>query len=185
MRIYTKKGDTGETGLLFGGRLSKTDPKFEACGTADEAISAMGLARALSQEPRVKEVLLQVQREMFTVGSELATAPEKYKHFQGNFSVVTADMVERLENIIDELNSLIDLPSAFIIPGASPGSGALDLARTLLRTCERRVVTLHEQGLLVNHEVLRYVNRLSDLLFMLARYEDRKLPIELVTGTQE
>ena len=148
MRIYTKTGDTGETRLLFGGRISKTDPKFEACGAADEAISAMGLARALSQEPRVTEVLLQVQREMFTVGAELATHPDQYKHLQANFAVVTAEMVEKLENIIDELDAQVDLPNAFIIPGASPASGALDLARSLLRTCERRIVALHEQGLL-------------------------------------
>jgi len=185
MRIYTKTGDTGETRLLFGDRLSKADPKFEACGAADEAISAMGLARALSQEPRVKEVLLKVQREMFTVGSELATAPDRYEHLKSKFAVVTPTLVEELETVIDELDGEVDLPAAFIVPGASAASGALDLARSTLRTAERRVVALNEQGLLVNPEVLRYVNRLSDLLFMLARYEDRKMPFEVLTGEQE
>ena len=182
MRIYTKSGDTGETGLLFGGRVSKSDPRCEAYGATDQAVSAMGLARALSQEPRVKEILLQVQHQMFTVGAELATAPDKYEHLRSGFTVITPDMVTHLEGLIDELNDQIELPSAFIVPGASAASGALDLARGLLRTGERRAVELHEKGLLVNPEVLRYLNRLSDLLFMLARYEDRALPFEVLTG---
>ena len=184
MRIYTKTGDTGETGLLFGGRVPKTDPRCEAYGATDEAVSAMGLARALSQEPRVKEILLQVQREMFTVGAELATDLAQYQHLQANFAVVTPEMVTRLEEFIDELDAQIDLPNAFILPGASAASGALDLARSLLRAGERRVVALDQQGLLANPEVLRYVNRLADLLFMLARFEDRELPFEVLTGTR-
>lgn len=182
MRIYTKTGDTGETRLLFGGRVSKTDPRCEAYGATDQAVSAMGLARALSSDRRVKEILLQVQREMFTVGAELATDPGQYHNLQANFVVVTSEMVDRLETLIDELDSQIDLPSAFIVPGASAASSALDVARSLLRTGERRVVALQEQGLLANPEVLRYLNRLADLLFMLARYEDRGLPFEVLTG---
>ena len=182
MSIYTKTGDEGETRLLFGGRVSKTDPRCEAYGTTDEAVSAMGLARALSQDRRVKDTLLQVQREMFTVGAELATAPDQYGHLQSNFAVVTPEMVARLEGLIDDLDSEIDLPDAFIVPGGSPASSALDLARSLLRTGERRAVDLRERGLLPNHEVLRYMNRLSDLLFVLARYEDRELPWEVLTG---
>ena len=184
MRIYTRTGDEGRTRLLFGGRVSKTDPRCEAYGATDQAVSAMGLARALSQDGRVKEILLELGREMFTVGAELATDPDQYKHLTDNFAVVTSDMVSRLETLIDELNDQIDLPSAFIIPGASAGSGALDLARGLLRTSERRVVALQEQGMLANLEVLRYLNRLGDLLFMLARYEDRELPFEVLTGAR-
>jgi len=184
MRIYTKTGDTGETRLLFGGKVSKTDPRCEAYGTTDLAVSAMGLARALSQERRVKEILLEVQREMFSVGAELATDSEHYQHLQKSFQVVTREMVSRLESLIDELDAQIELPNEFIIPGASPASGALDLARSALRSGERRVVSLQEQGLLPNPEVLSYLNRLSDLLFMLARYEDRSLPFELLTGVR-
>jgi cob(I)alamin adenosyltransferase len=184
MPIYTKTGDTGETRLLFGGRLPKNDPRCEAYGATDQAVSAMGLARALSQDSRVKEILLRVQREMFTVGAELATAPDEYQRLRDNFAVVTPQMVTELESLIDELDAEIDLPRAFIVPGASPASGALDLARSLLRTGERRVVDLQQQGLLVNADVLVYLNRLSDLLFMLARYEDRALSYELLTGEQ-
>ena len=184
MKLYTKRGDTGETGLLFGGRVSKSDPRVEAYGTVDSAVSAMGLARSLSDDPRVKELLLELQREMFTVGAELATDPAEHHHLEEHFSAVTSEMTLRLEGLIDDLGSQIELPRAFIVPGASSGSGALDLARTLLRAAERRVVELQAQGGLENPEVLRYLNRLSDLLFMLARFEDRDLPFELTTGEQ-
>ena len=182
MKVYTKQGDKGETRLLFGGRVAKTDPRCEAYGATDAAVSAMGLARALCDDQRVKEILLKVQREMFTVGAELATDRSKWRDLRAKFSVVTADMVTVLEETIDELDAQIELPRAFIVPGASAGSGALDLARSLLRTGERRTVALQEEGELANPEVLRYLNRLSDLLFMLARFEDRDLPFELTTG---
>jgi cob(I)alamin adenosyltransferase len=182
MRIYTKTGDTGETKLLFGGRVSKADARCEAYGTLDQAVSAMGLARALSQELRVREVLLEVQREMFAVGAELATSPDQYQHLQKNFTVVTEAMVTRLESTIDELEGQMELPASFIVPGASAASGALDLARSLLRTGERRTVALRDDQGVANPEVLRYLNRLSDLLFVLARFEDRNLPFEVVTG---
>lgn len=178
MPIYTRKGDTGKTRLLFGGMVSKADLRCEAYGSTDEAVSAMGLARGLSKDPKVKEILLKTQLEMFTIGAELATDSTKHQNLQANFAVVTSDMVTQLEKFIDEIDSEIDLPNAFTIPGASATSGALDLARSTLRTSERRVVALYEEGLLANLEVLRYINRLSDLLFMLARYEDRGLVAE-------
>ena len=181
-QLYTRTGDEGETGLLYGGRVSKADLRVEAYGAVDEATSALGLARALAQEDRVKQALLQAQRELFTVAAELATSPEQYQTFKAHFKPVTAELTAHLERIIDELKGEVELPSAFIIPGASPASAALDLARTVLRRAERRVVTLKGAGLLANAENLRYLNRLSDLLFILARYQDRALPFELVTG---
>ena len=185
MPIYTKRGDSGETGLLLGGRVSKSDPRCEAYGATDEAVSAMGLARALSEDSRVKDILLNVQREMFTVGAELATDREHYEQLEANFAVVTPEMTAHLEALIDELTEQIDLPNNFIVPGASAASSALDMARSRLRAAERRVVVLQEMGMLVNTEVLCYVNRLADLLFMLARYEDRELPFEVVTGKRQ
>ena len=182
VRIYTRLGDKGQTGLLYGGRVSKADPRCDAYGTTDEANSALGLARALSQDSKVKAILLQVQRELFTVGAELATDAAQYATLRQHFPVVTPAMVERLEHTIDELDAEVHLPRSFVIPGASPASAALDMARTILRRAERHAVALKESGLLVNDEVLRYLNRLSDLAFMLARYEDRALPRELLTG---
>jgi cob(I)alamin adenosyltransferase len=184
MRIYTKSGDEGETGLLFGGRVPKNDHRCEAYGEADFATSAMGLARALSQDRRVKEILLQVQREMFTISGELATDVSHSDQYRATFHSITAENVAALENLIDELSEQVKLPPNFIIPGASPASGAIDLARSALRSAERRIVTLDQKGMLANREILRYVNRLADLLFMLARYEDRELLQEIVTGTR-
>ncbi len=182
LRIYTRSGDEGETGLLFGGRVSKSDIRAEAYGSTDHAVSAIGLARAMSVEDRVKDALLDVQREMFMIGAELATHTENRAILLERFQIVTQDHVARLESLIDEIGEQVELPPNFIIPGASSGSAALDVARTQVRTAERRVVELREAGLLPNVHVLIYLNRLSDLLFMLARYEDRHLPFEIVTG---
>lgn len=182
VKIYTRRGDQGETGLLYGGRVSKSDLRCEAYGTTDEAASALGVARALSQDPRVRQVIKEVQRELFTVGAELATDADEYETFKKHFSPITADMADRMEPLLDEMEREVELPRSFIIPGASPASGALDLARSILRRAERRAVELHQRGMLANPEILRYLNRLADLLFMLARYEDRHLPLELLTG---
>jgi len=175
-------GDGGETSLLYGGRVPKTDPRVEAYGTTDEAVSALGLARALCRDPWVRGVLREVQDALFTVGAELATAPQHYAEFTRHFRPLTPDHTQRLDALIAELDSKLPLPQAFIVPGGSPGSAALDLARTILRRAERSIVALHRQGLLVNAEVLRYVNRASDLLFLLARWEDRSLPADMVGG---
>jgi cob(I)alamin adenosyltransferase len=184
MRIYTRSGDAGKTGLLFGGRVSKSDPRCEAEGAVDQAVSAMGLARSLCRDRHVKQTLLDLQRQMFTAGAELVTHPDHHELFSSKFAVVTPEMVDALESLIDEMDAQMDRPNAFVVPGASAGSGALDLARSLLRTAERRAVGLHEQEMLANPEVLRYLNRLADALFVLARYEDRELPLEIVTGTR-
>ena len=181
-KIYTRHGDEGETGLLYGGRVPKTDPRCEAYGTVDEAVSALGLARSLVKSDKLKDIIKGVQRELFTVGAELATDPKEYSKLQKHFSVVTPEMIAHLEDLIDELNQEITLPRAFIIPGASTASSALDLGRSILRRAERRVVALKEQDLLGNPQVLKYVNRLADLVFVMARYEDRDLPLEVLTG---
>ncbi|MFH1485960.1 MAG: cob(I)yrinic acid a,c-diamide adenosyltransferase [Chloroflexota bacterium] len=172
MRTFNKRGDSGETSLLFGERVQKSDARCEGYGTIDEAVSALGLARALSSTPRVQEIVLSVQRELFTVGSEMATTHDRYDKLVGRGSVVTSDMVQRLENIIDALEEEFAMPHSFIIPGGSPSSGALDLARAIVRRAERRAVDLRSDGLVKNVEVLKYLNRLADLIFTLARYEE-------------
>ena len=182
MRIYTKRGDEGETDLLYGGRVSKTDPRTEAAGTVDEAVSALGLARALSGDPLVASVVEELQRRLFTVGAELATDAEHHEKLEQHFEAVTAEMTAALEARIDELDAQVQLPPNFIVPGASGASASLDVARTVLRRAERRTVELDERGMLANREVLRYLNRASDLVFMLARYEDRGLPPQTVGG---
>ena len=180
-KIYTKRGDKGETGLLYGGRVPKNDPRTEAYGTVDEAVSALGVARSIVNDQKVRDILKRVQVELFTVGSELATDVKRYSTFKGHFLPVTPDMTARLEQWIDSLMVDVTLPRAFIIPGGSQASGALDLARAILRRAERHIVGLEQQGLLTNTEIVRYMNRLADLVFVLARYEDRFLPQELLT----
>ena len=181
-RVYTKFGDKGETSLLYGGRVSKNNPHSEAYGITDEAVSAMGLARSLSEDLRVKDTLRDLQRDLFTIAAELATDPGKYELFQQHFKPVTPEMVESLEQTIDSLEEDVDMPKVFILPGGTPASSAIDMARCIIRTAERRVVALREADLLTNDHILAYLNRLGDLLFVLARYQDRELPIERATG---
>ena len=182
MKIYTKSGDQGETGLFFGGRVPKSDARCEAYGEADSVVSYMGLARALCLDKDNKELLLHIQNRMFTVGAELATLPENYEKLTGYYHTIDSEMVTELEKYIDKLSDSVDLPPDFIVAGASPGSAALDVARTGVRTLERRLVALDSNSMLVNGEILIFVNRLSDLLFMMARYEDRNISPEVITG---
>ena len=182
--IYTRYGDAGETGLLYGGRVSKDDDRVQACGACDEAVSALGLARALCEDDEVRGAIATVQHDLFKVGAELATDVDSRHLLEEHFVPVTPEMTEQLESRIDDLQARTELPRAFIIPGASPGSSALDLARAFVRRTERLVVGLERSGNLGNPEVLRYLNRLADYLFMLGRYEDRSLPVEIVTGVR-
>jgi cob(I)alamin adenosyltransferase len=171
MRIYTKKGDDGTTGLLYGGRVSKADPATEAYGSVDEAVADLGLVRALAEDPYVNELILRLQRELFVVGADLATNPKDRTKLKPEISLASAGMVERLERSIDEMVEVHPLPQEFIVPGANPVSAALDVARTAVRRAERRTVELKDGGGTVNPEALRYLNRLSDLLFVLARWQ--------------
>ena len=181
-RVYTKFGDKGETSLLYGGRVSKNSPHTEAYGVTDEAVSSLGLARSLTDDQRVKDIARDLQRDLFTIAAELATDPDKYELFQQHFTPVTEAMVEDLENTIDSLEEEFQMPTVFVLPGGTPASSALDMSRTSIRTAERRVVALSEIGGLTNPLIINYLNRLGDLLFVLARYHDRELPIERATG---
>jgi len=161
-------GDDGTTGLLGGGRSPKDDPRIEAFGTVDEASSALGLARALSPHARVTSICEELQRGLYAVGAELGTSPDAARAF-----VTTGPaQVGRLEHLIEELEAEVTMPEGFILPGATPASGALDLARAITRRAERRCVTLERAGGLQNPEVRRWLNRLSLLLFVLGRYEE-------------
>jgi cob(I)alamin adenosyltransferase len=167
-RIYTKTGDDGTTGLLYGGRVSKDDAATEAYGTTDEAVAALGVARAAS-DGAIAEEILALQRELFVVGADLATNPAERAKLEPDVSLVTPEMTERLERRIDELVAERALPNAFVVPGANAAGAALDLARSVIRRAERAVVALERDGREVNPEVRRYLNRLSDLVFVLAR----------------
>lgn len=168
-RIYTRQGDDGTTGLLYGGRVSKADPVTEACGTVDEAVAILGLARAHTEDPEAERELLGLQRELFVVGADLATNPDERGKLEPGVSLVTEEMTGRVEARIDELVAAHPLPNAFVVPGANPASASLDVARSVIRRAERRVVEIRDSGAEVNDAVLRYLNRLSDLLFVFAR----------------
>ncbi len=179
MRIYTRKGDDGTTGLLFGGdRVSKADPRTDAYGTVDEAVSALGLARAAigtvtdRTEARLAELSLRLQRELFVVGAEIATHVDRRDRLADGVSRVTAAMVQALEGEIDELEGMVEQPKEFVLPGESMTGAALDLARTTVRRAERRCVALAGDGGLPDSLVLPYLNRLADLLFVMARAAD-------------
>ena len=168
-RIYTKTGDDGTTGLLFGGRIAKDDLVTEAYGTTDEAVAALGLARALTGDEEIAAALLALQRDLFVVGADLATNPEERDRLDPGVSLVTDDMVRALETRIDALVAERPLPQLFIVPGANPASAAIDLARSIVRRAERAVVALERADRTPNPAVRVYLNRLSDLLFVLAR----------------
>jgi len=172
MKTFNKKGDEGETSLLFGIRVTKSDLRCEAYGTIDEAVSVLGLARR-SCHTEVRDIILSLQRDLFVVGAELATPAEHYSKMVMKSSVVTSEMVQRVESLIDEFEARVKMPEAFVIPGeASTGSAALDVARTIIRRAERRAVDLKENGMSVNVEIIRYLNRLADLIFTLARHQE-------------
>src|SRR5687768_2279243 len=179
VRIYTRKGDSGTTGLLFGGdRVSKADLRTDAYGTTDEAVSALGLARASigaatdRTEVRLAELILRLQRELFVVGAELATHTDRRDRLTDGATRVTEPMIAALEDEIDALEELVEQPKEFVLPGESMTGAALDLARTTIRRAERRSVALAASGALPGSQVVPYLNRLADLLFVMARVAD-------------
>jgi cob(I)alamin adenosyltransferase len=167
MKIYTRRGDDGTTGLFYGGRIRKDGPGPEAYGTVDEAVAALGMARAAADVELAAE-LLRIQRQLFVVAAELATAPESRDKLDDEVSRVTPAMVERLEADIDRVVAEVGSPTEFVVPGGSPPAAAIDLARTIVRRAERRAVAAGDESGSESN-VVPYLNRLADYLFMLAR----------------
>jgi cob(I)alamin adenosyltransferase len=166
MKIYTRTGDDGKTGLYGGTRVTKHDPRVLAYGTVDEANSALGLARTLLREPDLDEALVEIQNALFDVGAELATpvdAPQRE-----HISPIAASDVEWVEEVIDHFSDELEPLQSFILPGGDAAGAALHLARAVIRRAEREVTALGEQ-VEVSAELRSYLNRLSDLLFTLAR----------------
>ena len=177
MKIYTKTGDAGETGLFGGGRVAKSHPRVEAYGDVDELNSTIGFARAIESMARIDDVLLPVQRDLHAIGALLAT-PDRDKMARHLEKARLDDArIRELEQAIDAGDDELDPLRAFIIPGGSPKAAALHVARTVCRRAERRVVQLaHETE--IPAVVVIYLNRLSDLLFTLARVANRRASVE-------
>ncbi|MEA2687287.1 MAG: cob(I)alamin adenosyltransferase [Actinomycetota bacterium] len=170
--IYTRTGDDGTTGLLFGGRVRKDDPAVAACGDVDEAQAAIGMARAVAggaaAAAELDHLLVALERDLWVLMAELATAPENRSKLVAGRTLVTAEMVSALEPIIDDVTGRFPPPREFVLPGQTPVAAALDVARTVVRRAERAALTAAPPESLA----VPYLNRLSDLLWALARWQE-------------
>ena len=173
LKIYTRTGDEGKTGLFGGGRVGKDHPRVEAYGDVDELNAVLGLARSTEPMPRIDEVLVPIQRDLFAIGALLATPDREKMHQQLSKARVDDERIAQLERAIDEAESELEPLRSFIIPGGTPKAAALHVARTVCRRAERRVVALARE-IEIPELALRYLNRLSDLLFVLARVANRR-----------
>jgi cob(I)alamin adenosyltransferase len=167
--FYTRKGDDGYTGLLGEGRVPKYAPQPETVGTIDEAAAALGLARSACLAVQTGPILVEIQRDLYTIMTEIAASP----HNSARFPKISAEKVAWLEAQTDGLNSLVEMPNDFILAGDSPAGAALDLSRTIVRRAERRAAELIHNKQLDNPEILRYLNRLSSLCFVLELLENK------------
>jgi cob(I)alamin adenosyltransferase len=173
MKIYTKTGDAGTTGLFGGGRVGKDHPRVEAYGDVDELNATLGLARALEPMPRVDEVLVPIQRDLFAIGALLATPDHEKMRQHLEKARVDEERVLQLERAIDDADRELEPLRAFVLPGGTPKSAALHVARTVCRRAERRVIHL-QSDVEIPQLVVVYLNRLSDLLFTLARLANHR-----------
>ncbi|MGO8836316.1 MAG: cob(I)yrinic acid a,c-diamide adenosyltransferase [Limisphaerales bacterium] len=175
MSIATRTGDDGTTGLMYGRRVPKTHPRVEAIGAVDELNAALGVARAAAQPAFVLDNLLAIQKDLIVLMGETGVATEDLlRYVKDGYSVVTPEMTARLDALVREIEAQKVTFEGWATPGATPASGALDLARTICRRAERRVCSLKETGELRNAEVMIYLNRLGDLLWLFARWMEAK-----------
>ena len=176
MSIATKTGDAGETSLMYGRRVPKTDARVDAYGCVDELNAALGLARVTASDSFVTEEIHAVQKELINVMGELATDPADLDRYaKDGFQLTSASMVDRLTSVVDDLEkNKLGRFKGWAVPGSSLDGAALDLARTVCRRAERRVALLMENTAKCNPEILRYLNRLSDLCWLLARYTEHR-----------
>jgi cob(I)alamin adenosyltransferase len=173
MSIATKTGDDGTTGLMYGRRVPKTHPRVEACGTVDELNSALGMARATATEKFISENLFWIQKSLVDVMGEIGVLTEDLPRYaKDGYSLVTPEMTARLDALVREIESQNVSFKHWATPGGTQNSAALDVARTICRRAERRVCVLKESGELPNAEIVIYLNRLSDLLWLFARWTE-------------
>jgi cob(I)alamin adenosyltransferase len=181
MSIATKTGDAGETALMYGHRVPKTHRRVEAYGTVDELNSALGFVRATVKVPLIEDVIFSVQKELVILMGELAVADEfRERYLKDGYELVGPAMVDRLTAVVHDLEKNHHITyKHWATPGASVGSAALDVARTTCRRAERRVVALADTADYVNPETIRYLNRLSDVLWLFARYVETRREDEM------
>jgi cob(I)alamin adenosyltransferase len=171
--ITTRTGDRGTTGLMYGRRVMKSHVRIEACGAVDELNASLGLARSIAGPGLLNDNLLSFQKELITVMGELSVTPEDMERYvKDGYTLVNQEMTARLDGQIHQLESAGIASTGWVMPGANPLAAALDVARTVCRRAERRICALQEAGQLRNSEVIVYTNRLSDLLWLLARQSE-------------
>lgn len=173
LKIYTKTGDDGQTGLFGGGRVDKDHPRVDAYGEIDELNAVLGMARAVEMMPRIDEVLVPIQRDLFSIGALLSTPDRDKMREQLRKARLDDERIAELERAIDACDAELEPLRSFILPGGTPKSAVLHVARTVCRRAERKVVALRRETELPELVVI-YLNRLSDLLFMLARVANRR-----------
>ncbi len=166
-KFFSRTGDDGTSGLLGDGRVKKDDPRFDAIGTLDEANSVLGIARSVCKQPSIKEIIFSIQRDIYKMMAEISATPENASRFRA----IDGERVQWLEDQTTSIGNLFEMPNEFIVPGDTLAGGILDLARTIIRRAERRASTLLHQRILENKEILRYLNRLSSLCFVLELWE--------------
>lgn len=175
MSIATKTGDAGETSLMYGRRVPKTDARVDAYGCVDELNTALGLARAAASNDFLTEQIYAVQKELVTVMGELATGAEDIERYvKDGFALTSSTMTDRLTSVVDDLEGKMGKFKHWSVPGDSKESATLEFARTVCRRAERRVATLMAEDSDLNCEILRYLNRLSDVCWLLARYAEQR-----------
>ncbi|HEY5496742.1 MAG TPA: cob(I)yrinic acid a,c-diamide adenosyltransferase [Syntrophales bacterium] len=167
---FSKKGDGGETSLLGGQRVPKFDPRPDTYGVLDEASSALGVVRAMTKDQRIKDIILSVQKDLLTMGAELSSLSEDIPKLSIR---IGAGDVQRIEDLIDDLQKNVKLKNEFIYPGETVLSAQIDVGRTIIRRAERNAARLKNEGLVNNPNIHQYLNRLADMLFVLARYEEQ------------
>jgi cob(I)alamin adenosyltransferase len=174
MSIVTKTGDQGTTGLMYNRRVPKSHPRVEACGAVDELNAALGLARAAAQHPFISDNLLHIQKNLVALMGELGVATEdRPRYLKDGFPLLTPEMTAKLDQLVKEIESQQITFKDWAMPGSNTASAALDFSRTVCRRAERSISTLNQVGDLQNPELLIYLNRLSDLLWLFARWTER------------
>lgn len=180
-KIYTKNGDEGETNLFLGGKLSKNDIRVEAFGTVDELVSSLGFAKTLTEKEDVINILEMLQHSLFKIGAELSSDSNKTEKI---INIISNEDVNEIESIIDSITEKIDLGNEFIMHGTSSSSAAIDISRTVARRLERVVVSINTNEM-INKNILIFLNRISDLLFVVGRYEDEGKDIKKIRGIRK
>ena len=187
-KIYTYNGDKGQTNLFLGGTISKSDLRVETYGTVDEVVSSLGFAKTQCKTKEVIDILEILQNSLFIVGAELSAnqdSSSKNEKVDQLINTIESKNIKELEELIDSISKRIDLGNEFILPGTSSGSSSIDITRTIVRRLERLAVRLNEKIALRNKYILIFIKRMSDLLFVLARLEDKDIKTQRVRGVRK